>query len=72
MRACVYTQVLGTPTASQHNIFDSEKLTNFSCIPDRIRTSVHWISSLALYQLSHLVTPSHTISKIILHFTDTP
>ena len=25
--ACVYTQGLGTPTASQHNIFDSEKLS---------------------------------------------
>ena len=25
--ACVYTQGLGTPTASQHNIFDSKKLT---------------------------------------------
>ena len=24
--ACVYTRGLGTPTASQHNIFDSEKL----------------------------------------------
>ena len=31
--ACVYTQGLGTPTASQH-IFDSEKLTNCSCAPD--------------------------------------
>ena len=26
--ACVYTRELGTLTASQHNIFDSEKLTN--------------------------------------------
>ena len=26
---CVYTQGLGTPTASQHNIFDSKKLTKF-------------------------------------------
>ena len=25
--ACVYTRGLGTPTASQHNIFDSEKLS---------------------------------------------
>ena len=47
---------LGTPTASQHNIFDSEKLTNFSCAPDGIRTSVLWISSPTLYQLSHPVT----------------
>ena len=27
--ACVYTRGLGTPTASPHNIFDSEKLTIF-------------------------------------------
>ena len=47
---------LGTPTASQHNIFDSEKLTNLSCAADGIRTSVLWISSPTLYQLSHPVT----------------
>ena len=29
--ACVYTWGLGTPAASQHNIFDSEKLTLFVC-----------------------------------------
>ena len=29
--ACVYTWGLGTPTASRHNIFDSEKLTFFLC-----------------------------------------
>ena len=33
---CLYTRGLGTPTASQHNIFDSEKLTNFPCAPDGI------------------------------------
>ena len=38
--ACVYTWGLGTPKASQHNIFDSEKLTNFSSAPDEIRTFV--------------------------------
>ena len=42
--ACVYTRGLSTPTASQHNIFDSEKRTSFSCAPDGIRTSVLWIS----------------------------
>ena len=37
--ACIpYTQGLGTPTASQRNIFNSEKLTNFSCAVDRVRT----------------------------------
>ena len=33
----LYTLGLGTPTTSQYNIFDSEKLS-FSCAPDRIRT----------------------------------
>ena len=32
--ACVYTRWLGTLTASQHNSFDSEKLTDVSCVPD--------------------------------------
>ena len=40
--ACVYTQGLCTPTASQHNIFDSEK-THFSFAADGIRTFVLWI-----------------------------
>ena len=31
--ACVYTRGLGTLTASQHNIFDSGKLTNVYCAP---------------------------------------
>ena len=32
-----------TLTASQHNIFDSEKpLTNASCAPDGVRTRGHW------------------------------
>ena len=51
---------MGTPTTSQHNIFDSEKtLTHFSCAPDAggIGTSGLLISSPALYQLSHPVTP---------------
>ena len=43
--ACVYTQGLSTAT-SQHNIFDSEKFTFFSCAPDGlagIQTSGLWI-----------------------------
>ena len=44
--ACVYTRGLGTLTASQHNIFDSEKLTSCSCAPD---------GSPMLYLLSHPV-----------------
>ena len=36
--ACVCTRGLGTPTTSQHNIFDSGKtLTHFSCVPDGVR-----------------------------------
>ena len=48
---------LATQTASQHNIFDSEVLTNCSCAPGGVRTSGHWILSPTLFQLSHLVTP---------------
>ena len=54
---CVYTQGLGTPTASQRNSFDSEKIKNISYAPDGIWTSVLWISSLTLYQVSHPVAP---------------
>ena len=53
--ACVYTRGLGTPSTSQHNIFDSEKLSN-SCAPDGVRTSVLWISSPTLNLLSYPVT----------------
>ena len=51
---------MGTLTASQHNMFDSEKLTMVSCASDGIRTSVLWISSPTLYQLSHPVTQVKT------------
>ena len=47
---------LGIPTASQHNIFDSEKLRSFSYAPDSVWTSDPWILSLMLYQLSHPTT----------------
>ena len=76
--ACAYTQGLGTPTASQHNICDSEKLTNFSCTPDGIRTSVLWVSSPTLYQLRHPrywsaqsadVTNKSGPFNLMLHFT---
>ena len=37
--ACVYTRgLIGTSTASRHNIIDSKKLTHFACAPDWIRT----------------------------------
>ena len=44
--ASVYTRGLGTLTASQHNIFDSEKLTYIQFVflcPDGIRNFVLWI-----------------------------
>ena len=45
--SCVYayTLGLGTPTASQHNIFDSEKLTIFFCTPDGIWT---WVTDVVI------------------------
>ena len=55
--ACVYTRGLGTPTASQNNIFDRENISQnfiFSCAG--VRTSGLWISSPTLYQLSQPVT----------------
>ena len=37
--ACIYTQGLGTLTSSQHNILDSENLSQvFSCAPDGVQT----------------------------------
>ena len=41
VRIYIYKRGLGTPTANQHNIFDSEKLSpNCSCAPDWVRTRV--------------------------------
>ena len=54
--ACVYTRRLDTPTANQHNMFDSEKLKTNSCAPDGIRTIVLWILSPTLYHFIHPVT----------------
>ena len=56
--ACVYihTGGLGIPTASQHNIFESEKLTSFFLCSWRNL-------SPTLYQLSHPVTPRDTHSS---------
>ena len=58
--ACVYTGGLGTPTTSQHNIFDSEKLSHFGVLltgfearvfGSRVRRSTHWatLSPLSIY-----------------------
>ena len=52
----VYTQGLGILTASQHNIFDSEKVTSFSCASDGVRTLGQRTLSLT-YQLSHPISP---------------
>ena len=49
---CVYPRGLGTPTASQHTIVDSEKLTTFSCAPGSLRP-LDPTPSPTLYQLSH-------------------
>ena len=51
---------LSTQTASQHNIFDSEKLSQICLVlltQTRVRTLGLWISSPTLYQLSHQITP---------------
>ena len=45
MHAYVHTRRFGTPTVSQHNISDSEKLTNFVCAPDEVQTPGRWILS---------------------------
>ena len=53
MRAYIYTRVLGTSTTShQHNIFDSETLSQFCCVlltgfeprafGSRVRRCTHW------------------------------
>ena len=63
---------MDTATASQHNVFDLEKLsTNLSCAPDAggIQTSDLldlWISNPTLYQLSYPVSPSITDNSKIL------
>ena len=44
--------------------FLTEKLTNFSCAADGVRTSGLWISSPTLYRLSH---PCHPIFGFCLH-----
>ena len=54
--ACVYIRGLGTPTTSQHKIFDSEKLTQIFLVllgADRagIRTSV-WVALIRPSQLT--------------------
>ena len=54
--ACLNTRGLGTPTASQRSIFDSEKLSHnfFLCsFLTGFEPRGLWISSPTLYQLSH-------------------
>ena len=60
----MYTRGLGTPTASQYNVFDWEQLTNFACAPDAggVRTSDLfdlWISNPTLYQLRYPPPHNH-------------
>ena len=62
--ACVYTRGLGTPTTSQHNILTRKKPSHkvFLCSG---RGSNLWSLDLEsmLYQLSHPVTESPTITR---------
>ena len=51
-----HTQGLSRLAANQHNIFDLDKTTRFSCASDRVRTSGHRILSPTLCQLNHPVT----------------
>ena len=58
VRAYTHTGGLGTQTASQHNIFYVEKLTNFSCAPDGIQNLGPLdLESDTLYQFSHTPSP---------------
>ena len=43
--ARMHTGGLGTPTVSQHNLFDSENLKRFACALDGIQTFDLWIST---------------------------
>ena len=47
--ACGYTWGLCTPTASQHNIFHSEKLTHCSCAPDGLKLCSLMSENLVFY-----------------------
>ena len=58
--ACVYTQGLVSPTVSQQNIFHSEKLTNFSCAPDRFRTQVTYVIESGVQRSTNWATLSPT------------
>ena len=54
--ACMHTKGLGTPTVSQHNIVDLEKLIKFFLCFWRISNLGHVMWSPTLYQLSHPIT----------------
>ena len=54
-------------------MFDSDKLTNFSCAPDGVRTQVTYVIEsqvLTLYQLSHPVPPVFILLLVDLVFCD--
>ena len=60
---CVYTQGLGTPTASQHNIFDSGKLSHiFLLLPTGFK-----LGSMISYNLESdtlpIESPVHTADR---------
>ena len=72
--ACVCTRVLGTPTASQHNLFDSEKLKVFLVLltglePSTNRSPVQRSKPLSqpatpLFILSMDVSVNHTFTEL--------
>ena len=51
----IHTGVWHTDSKSAQHFWLRKILTKFSCDPDGVRTSGHWILSLMLYQLSHPV-----------------
>ena len=55
----LYTRGLGTPTASQHNIFDSKKITIVYCASNAggVRTSGLWIARSRVRRSTNSATP---------------
>ena len=62
--ACIYTQGLGTPTASQHNVFDSENLSQFHIVLIHLTQAgfepIFWIFWSWIRCSTNWATPSPT------------
>ena len=67
---------LGTPTTSQHNVFDSEKTQSFSYAPYGIRTLDLWISSpsldLTTEPTSHLALNLNVPTRVVVRADTAP